>query len=289
MENKYRINWKRGLDVTPEILISSDNYHIAERNMVGAFIASRIYGILPEGKFYIESEINNNRLTVKNLNCFALTCNGNLISIPKDMRFQKDVSLNDASGNELYVVLTVNPNGKISENEKEPYLYPDYNLTLKRTSENFESGIPVIKIKNNNFWEIDANYIPPSFAINASELLLKKFTEIKKLINRVLDIFPDKTQFHLHHHLLRFELNDFTVNKSPEEWKLLMKKFCWIFYSHLKNEKKIDENQNMKSFIAEPFNPNEIGKIFQLGLKCFEEVNAFFEAKPIVEIEELEV
>ena len=289
METKYRINWKKGLDITPEILISSDNFHIAERNMLGYFLACRIYGVLPNSNFNIESEISNQRLTIKNLNCFALTCDGALVCISKNMRFQKELALNEATGSEFYVVLTPNPAGKIPENENDPYLYPDGNLVLKKSSEKLEFGIPVLKLKNNNGWEIDENYIPPSFSLNSVELLLKKYEETKSLVHKILDKFPERNPFSVHFNLLRLELNDFNANKSPEEWNLLLKKYCWFFYTHLKNENKISENQNMKVFIEELFNQNEIGKIFQLGLKCFEEVNSFFDAKPVEEIVEIKV
>jgi hypothetical protein len=146
-----------------------------------------------------------------------------------------------------------------------------------------------LKIKNNNYWEIDRNYIPPSCALNAVEILLQKFVEIKKLIIKILDKFPEKNPFQIHLDLLKLELNDFTPNKSPEEWYLLMKKFCWLFYKHLKNEKNFEENYKMKCFIEELFNPFEIDKGLQLGLEYFKEVDSIFDVKPVKEVDEFEI
>jgi hypothetical protein len=288
MENRYRINWKRGLDITPEILISSDNYHEAERNLISSILASRFYGILPDSKFYIEKEINSNYLIVKSLSCLAVTPEGVIISIPKENRMKKEIVLNEMEGNEFYLVLSVNPNSLTITEDKEIYICPDYNLTIKKTTEPVEFGIPVLKIFHNNYWEIDKNFVPPSIALNSVEFLLQKYFEINSLLHNILAHFPDKKAFGLHLILLKLELNDFTSKKSPEEWDLLMKKFCWIFYSYLKNENKIDENNIMKNFIEDTYNPNEIGRIFQLGYECFQEIYSFFEDKP-EEIDEIKL
>jgi len=46
----------------------------------------------------------------------------------------------------------------------------------------------------------------------------------------------------------------------------------------------------IKAFIDEPYNPNEIGKILQLGLDALKEVHQILYDKPIpVEIEEINV
>jgi hypothetical protein len=210
-----------------------------------------------------------------------------MITISKEDRFKKEMLLNEADGNDFYLVLSVNPNSlKLSE-ENDIYIYPEYALSVKKTSEPIEYGIPILKIKNNDSWEIDKNFIPPSTTLNSVESLLHKYLETNNLINKILGHFPTNNPFGLHLNLLRFELNDFNSKKSPEEWSRVMKKFCWIFYSHLRNENKIAENNNMKSFIEEMFNPNEIGRIFHLGLGCFQEIFSFFDQKD--EIEEIKL
>jgi hypothetical protein len=288
MEKKYRIDWKRGLGITPEIMITSDNFHVSERNLLGAALASRLYGILPGSHFSMEKEIINNCLTIKSLNCFAITREGAIINIPKEVSFKKELPLNETTGDEFYVVLSVNPKGIASENENEPYIYPDYNFTLKKTSEAIEFGLPVLKIKNDAQWEIVQNYIPPSVALNAVDVLLQKYVETKNVINRVIEKYPKDAPHFFQTSMLQLELNGFTPEKSPEEWMLLMKKFCWIFYTHLENENKIEEDLSMKSFIEEPFNHNDIEKVMQLGYDCFIEIDKVFDIKPVEEVEELE-
>jgi len=289
MEKHNRINWKRGLLITPEILIASDNYHISERNLLGAILASRSYGILPESEFYLEKEIVNNCLTIKNLNCFAMTKEGALIGIPKALAFKKELPLHETIGNEFYVVLSVNQKGIASEDDNKPFIYPDYQLSLKKTSETIDCGIPLLMIKNETHWEIARNFIPPAISLNSTDVLLRIFADTKNLINQIIEKYPNNTPEFFHISLLKLELNEFSSKKSPEEWALLMKKFCWIFYSHLKNENKIEGSRLMHSLINEPFNPDNIEKTMQGGLDSFAEINKILEAQPVDELEEIKL
>jgi len=289
MEKHNRINWKRGLLITPEILIASDNYHISERNLLGAILASRSYGILPDSEFYLEKEIVSNCLTIKNLNCFAITKEGTMIGIPKALAFKKELPLHETIGNEFYVILSVNQKGMASEDDNKPFIYPDYQLSLKKTSETVDCGIPLLMIKNDSHWEIVRNYIPPSISLNSTEGLLRKFADTKNLINQIIEKYPNNTPEFFQINLLKLELNDFSPQKSPEEWTLLMKKFCWFFYSHLKNENKIEGSRLMHGFINEPFNPDNIEKTIQGGFDSFAEIDKIFDIQPVEEIEEIEI
>jgi len=289
MEKHYKINWKRGLVITPEILIASDNYHLLERTLLGKFLASHLYGVLPGSDFGMEKEISNNCLIVKNLNCYAMSSEGTVIGISKDMPLQKKLPLNDMPENEYYVVLSANPCGIASEDEYEPYIYPDYYLTLKKTSEEIDFGMPVLKIKNETHWEIDTCYIPPSIALNAVDVLLQKYFEIISRINNIIEKYPTNAPNFFQISMLQLELKGFTPEKSPEEWLLLMKKFCWIFYTYLKNENKIDESFMMRNFIEEPFNPNDIEKAMRLGYECFVEIFTIFDRKPVQEEDLFEI
>jgi len=287
MEKQNRINWKRGLVITPDILIASDNFHVSEKNLLASFLASRLYGVLPENNFIMEKRIANNLLMIKIMECKTITKEGFIINIEKEDHFQKEMPINDAPGNECYVVLSLNQKNKTSEDEEELYMLSDYCITLKNTSEPIKYGMPVLKIyKNNEDWEIDNHYIPPSIALNAVDSLRQKFIEIKNLIHKIIEKYPKNDPNFFQISLLQLELNSFNSEKSPEEWILLMKKMCWICYIHLKNENKMEENYTLKSFLNEQFNPNEIEKMMRLGYDCFVDVDTIFDIKP-VEVENI--
>ena len=291
MEKQYRIHWKKGLDITPEIFINSDNYHISERHLLARFIASHSYGILPNGKFTIEKDLVNNRVVIQHLECLAITSGGYISNIQNDTSFQKELALNETQEGAFYVVLTANASPTTCIDEKELYMFSEYNLTLTRTDKTIQHGLPIAKIYNNNsHWEMDKGYIPPAIALSSVAELKERFSEIKKIIHEILEKFSEKDPYYLQVMMFQLELNNYSLQESPEELSLLLKKFCWIFQAYLNIVEKMGELPAIKAFIDEPYNPNEIGKILQLGLDALKEVHQILYDKPIpVEIEEINV
>ncbi len=256
---KYnKIHWKKGLEVTPEILTETDNYHISERNLLGHFWTSRLWGLSPDGKFHIEKDIDNDRLSIKKLECLAITRNGYLINIPPNTGFSKELSLNNAEDTELHVVLTVDPYATASE----------YNLELKKTGETTGDGIPVLKIyQNRHYWEIDADYIPPAVALSSFDALKQQYAEIKDTLNRIVAKLPEENAFYAQATLLKLELDNYSLLESPQELTLLLKKICWCLKLYLKSIKKVKQLSGVKAFIEEQYNHNEIREILHLGIQ----------------------
>ena len=291
MEKHHKIYWKKGLDITPEIFIASDNYHIAERNLLGRFSAFRLYGILPGRKFNIEKSIDNDNVYIKNLECLAITPNGYIINICQDMPFNKKLSFTEVAGEELYVVLTTNPYSIIPSENEENRVCPQYDIVLKRTQETINDGIPILKIyKNSAYWEIDNNYIPPSIALYAVDMLKQRYAEIKNEIDCIIEKLPENDAFYLQTMMLQLELNNYSLQESPQEFVLLLKKFCLSFQLYLKRTKNMDDMPVLKRFMEEDYNHLEIGDLLKLGFKCIVAVNQEIDEKPIIEeeIEEVE-
>jgi predicted component of type VI protein secretion system len=292
MERNYRINWKKGLDITPEIFIAADNYHISERHLIRRFLATHGYGILPEGNFIIEKDNDEHCLYIQQLKCTALTKDGYIINIEKDTNFQNKLVFSESSGDEFYVVLSVNPLPLLPAENNSTYVYPDYNLSLVETSDDIEFGIPILKVFNNqSSWDFDTDYIPPAVAINSVDMLLEKYTDIDNLIRNTLDKISEDELSSFHVEWMLQQFNHFTPDKSPEDWILLMKKFCLFFKSCLKKEKNVDNEDlsQVMNFLAEQYNPNELEKILQLGINGFEEINYYLEEEPEEEISEIKV
>jgi hypothetical protein len=292
----YKINWKKGLDITPEIFIASDNYHIAERNLLGRFLASRLYGIVPDGNFFIEKEIDNNHIYIHNLKCTAITKDGSVIDIQQDTNFQKELTLKDTASAELYVVLTMNVETKealgvgtrlcLVPDEQALHIYPEYHIQLNETNETIEQGIPILKIhKNSSCWEVDENYIPPSIALNSVDTLIYKYTEIKDIIHEIINKLLEENPFYLQTMMLQLELNNYSLHESPQEFVLLLKKFCLIFQLYLKTAKNIEELPAITNFMEKPYNHFETGNLLQAGLEALSAINQKIDAKPIIEEE----
>jgi len=278
MEKYHNIHWKKGLDITPEIFVASDNYHITERTLLGRFSTFRLYGISPDRKFHIEKSIDNSKIYIKNLECLAITRSGYLINMYKDTPFNKELNLSETAGIELYAVLTVNPYSAIFPGNQENQACPEYNIILKRVEETVENGIPVLKIyKNNTNWEIDNDYIPPSVALCSMDTLNRKCLEIKNIINKIIEKLPKEEPLYLQIIMLQLELNNCYLQKSPQELIQLLKKFCWIFQLYLKAAKNIKELPVIQKFVEKSYDHLEIGNVVTLGLECLTTVDQLTE------------
>jgi len=281
MEKKVRIDWKTGMDITPEVFINSDNYHISERSLLGRFLAFRSYGILPELPFHIEKNIENNCLHINNLECLAITGDGYIINI---QNYKKELKLNEM-GTAFYVVLTVNPYLPPNTNELSDYV--EYGLVLKEIDKTIENGIPVLKIiKNNQGWEIDETYIPPAISLNAVTRLKEKFAEINNIIHELTAKIPEEDALYWQCVMLNIELNNYTLQEEPKEFLLLMKKFCRIFQEYLKTVKNIESLPSIQRFMNELYNNLEIGKLLQWCLDSLEDIKQKIEEQPVEEPEE---
>jgi hypothetical protein len=286
MENYNRIHWKKGLDVSPDILIASDNYHIAKRNLLGRFFASQIYGILPNSSFYIEKSLDYDKISIQNLQCTAITSDGHLVDIQSDMYNEIEINRTDS---ELYLILTIDP--FLPVDEQELTARSEYQFVLERIEEHPEKGIPVLKIiRDFQGWKIDENYIPPVVALNAMEHLKQKYFEIKEIINKIVENFPEEDSSYGQLMMLCLELRHYSPQKPPEEFVLLMKKFCLIFQRYLKDEKNSEESHELKKFMEEPYLHHDIEKTFHAGFEALSDINQKIEEKPVVEeITEFEI
>jgi len=292
MEKHNKIHWKKGLDITPEIFVDADNYHIAERSLLGRFCAFRLYGILSDEKFHVNKRIDNNTLYIETMECSAITHDGYLIDIRGDVPFDKEVSLTEATGTECYVILTVDPYSNTHFDNKKTYVYPEYKLVLKRIGESIENGIPVLKICKDDYqgWKMDENYIPPSISISSVDALKKQYLKIKNEFNHIIEKLSESDAIYRQVMLFYLELDNYCLQESPQELMLLLKKICWDLKLYLKVTKKIDELLNVKRFIEEQYNHNEIEKILHLGFDSLAEINQKIDENPKeIEPEEIEI
>ena len=294
MEKYNKIHWVKGLEITPEILIGSDNYHIAERNLIGRFAASRLYGIVPNGKFQIRKRIDphTDTLFIDNLACTAITHDGYVLNIQNDMPFSKEVSLQRETGTALYGILTVDPYSTTPVDDENLHISPKYELVLKGIEEPVENGIPVLKIyydSSNRYWKEDENYIPPSIALDSVEELKQLCLNIKDKFNHIIKKLPEDNPFSVQVMLLQLELESNYLQKSPQELTLLLKKICWILKLYIKAAKNIDELPVIKRFIEEQYNHDDLAKSLCLGFESLVKIDQTIDEKPTDEPEEIKI
>ena len=288
MKKLQRINWKQGMEITPEIFIESDDYHIAERQLLGTLLSAHCYGLFPNSKFTMDYELHNHQIAVSISDCIALVNSGYVVNIQNKTSFNKELPTDETV--ECYVVLSVILNDHKFTDESGLHLVSQYDISFKRTNEPIENGIPVLKIcRQNASWEAVHGYIPPSIAINSIDSLENKYVEIKNIIHKILAHYAEKDSNHLLLMLLQLDLNNFSSKESPEALTLMMKKFSSIFQSCLKTGKEIESLPEVRRFVESAYNHNEIGKILDIGYASLMEILKILDTKPMPEIEEIKV
>jgi len=290
MKKHHKIHWKTGLDITPEVFVASDNYHIAERNLLGYCLAHNLYGIVPNGNLYFEKRIDSNDLSISNLKCISISRYGYVIDIDDNNLFNKKIDLSDAEDDEQYVVLTVNPFTATSYDDDDTYVAPEYNIVLMSTNETIENGIPILKIfRDGSYWGIDKDYIPPSISLNSIDELAQRYNRIKNEINLIVDKIPEDYLFYPQVFMLQFELDNYSLQESPQEFIMLLKKFSRIFQMFLKASKNIEDLPDLMTFMEEKYNHLEIGKLIRLGINSLIAVNQKIDEKPVDDLVEIKI
>ena len=208
---KYnQTNWIDGMK------INKDHFIALENNMIGRYhdsIACRInshnYGILPNynGKSSFEVSIDldkNNLLRVNVHELRAITNAGIRIEISdnnphyaRQTSFNTELDVKALGGKEFYVVLSVNPYGRVPVGEPDPeeipprYPYADYAYVVNVVNAD-ELLIPSSGyyhlcigkvIANGNRCELVDDYIPPSASILSSPDLIQFYEHLDKVLS----------------------------------------------------------------------------------------------------------
>jgi hypothetical protein len=276
MEKQKRIYWEQGLDITPGILIKSDNYHISRQSTIVQAFSYRLYGVLPGENFEIAAHINNNNIIIDKLYCTAITQYGHLIDIENDTAFD-ELSLQELTNVEYFVVLKVNP---FSSELKDKY-----NLDIKESLDNIGNAIPVLKIYYNNdgnCWEIDKDYILPQIALSTSEALVQNYSNIKEALIAFIEKIQVNELTCFQTKLFETELKNYSLNEPPYELILLLKKIITVCKIYLEKVKKTNETLTalIEKFLQTAYNHNDVFPLIQAGTNCLTEINAELDVKP---------
>jgi hypothetical protein len=285
MRNYNRIFWERGLDITPEIFIGVDNYNTFQWNIIRKLNALRSYGILPGRKFQIETNIDSDILSVRKLNCLAITQQGNLIDISTPISF-REIKLYECTNEDHYLVLRVRPYEIEPLEDNKPYARPKYDIEIKNTRTDIEDGIPILKIcRIDKKWEKDPNYILPSVSFCADENLLKAYETITKKLSEITAKFSDEDFYTLQIKLLEIELKNYSSSKSPFELITLLKKIIAVSESYVKKLlKSTGDLDCLNEFVERKYNHNETAASLTTAYSCLDTIIRKLEEKPEPEV-----
>ena len=285
MKRHNRIYWEKGLEITPEIFIASENHSEQDQSVIRRLCTLKSYGILPkdfqnEIPFLIEARIEEDSVIISKLFCHAITQRGHLIEINNDIQFDK-IELNECISGNYYIVVRVYPYQNEPMKYNRPYAQLRYDISIVNVEEILDEGVPILKIYYSEFnnWEIDKEYISPSIAICSDKNIIVKYQFFKKRLKDIISKIKDELLIN-QLTLLEFELSSYLLLESPFELVSLIKKILKCIEIYL-NE-KLPFNQD---FINQSYNHLEISWTLNSALECLNEIEQLLEKGPEVEKE----
>ncbi len=205
-------NWVDGMKVNKDHFISLENNLISKyQDAIALQLNSHNYGILPghAGKPSYDLTIDvdkNNLLRVNIHELRAITNAGIRIEISSDnsslaqnSAFAHEIDVKSLSGTAFYVVLSVNPFGRVPVGNPDPeevpprYPYADYSYSVNVVNAD-ELSLPssgyfhlcvgkVIVVGNR--CELDNEYIPPCAAIQSHPDLIQFYEHLDKMLTKL--------------------------------------------------------------------------------------------------------
>jgi len=213
-KNNFRVNWIDGMKINKNHFVDFENSMVSMINHATQnFLSPVNYGLLPDfskegsaidvaisidGQDSIHVAVNKcNAIT---LGGFQIQINSNTIALFE----QSGVVLNqqytiDSSDSEWYVILSVNPNGRIpvgnadpeEEPPRHPYVFPEYKIDVLPKSELSKNGLGLYHISIgkvvmvNDKPTLEENYIPPCCSIQSHSDLKFVYSQIGAFFNQM--------------------------------------------------------------------------------------------------------
>jgi len=218
---KYnKINWQKGMEITPQVLINADNFQIEQQNIIRRLQVMPCYGLLPESIFNADISTDGNMLSVSNLVIQAVTPQGEIIDINEQGKEPHRLDLNQYTrGSQFYVALNYN----------DPVCPEKDTFFVTGEANQKTSAVVIAKISDNI---VSLNYIPPCVFINSHHKLLEIFEGIRQKTENIITQIKNQDRYKstfLPLSLLEFDLKNYSAFETPSDLFSIVKKFVSIF------------------------------------------------------------
>ena len=184
MNTDIRIDWKSGMEITPQTFIDMENNISENRLLVRKMIAATNFGVIPRTKFLVVHEIINNMLAIKQIDCDILLPTGQVVV----MESNTPVHIEIPQKEEQVLYLTVEQGESIKAFRKDdiPHVANEVKMELKPIAE-IRNAVPLLKLMNaNGAWSVMDSYIQPVMSVRSSVTLLEKLEELKQETQRII-------------------------------------------------------------------------------------------------------
>lgn len=175
-----RINWKKGMRLTDEVLLAADKYMAESVGQAVAVAAGGRFGLFtPTRPFQLSLSITRGFVEVEALSCLAVTGSGDIIDVQFDTQYSNTFDTrvqipNNEDAKEYFLIIIADPDDwKESAEER---MEPNYTFALIGPDKAIDShSVPIGRIVYDDGWREDnVNFVPPCLCISAHS----KFMEL---------------------------------------------------------------------------------------------------------------
>ena len=184
MNTDIRIDWRSGMEITPQTFVDMENNISENRLLVRKMIAAKWFGIIPGTKFSVSHEILNGCLVLKQVVCDVLLPTGQVAVVETKAPITLNIPDKEVDG--LYLTMEVGDHLVSFEKDGVPHVVNEYHFDFKALSE-IGNRQPLLKlVQNNGAWSVYENYVPPVMSVRSSVPLLEKLGELKQAAEKIV-------------------------------------------------------------------------------------------------------
>ena len=189
MNTDIRIDWRSGMEITPQTFIDMENNISENRLLVRKMIAAKSFGIIPRTKFSISYELLGGILTLKQITCDVLLPAGQVAVV--ETKAPITLTIPDKETDELYLTLEVGDHLVNFERDGVPHVVNEYTFDFKALQD-VRTQQPLLKlVRSNDNWTVYEPYVPPVMTVRSSVPLLEKLDALKQAADYVTTSVDD--------------------------------------------------------------------------------------------------
>lgn len=277
MEIHKRIDWKKGMEITPLTFIEADNFHICTQNLNRLLIASTAYGLVPNSQFSFQYIIRQNQLSIEKIDCTFIDQNGGISQVRKGA----SIRLNPMTPGTYYLTVLKTEDNHITENEV-PYLEGNYEYKITNILDsNKSSSFPILKLQNEHGEWKAIDFIPPCYTLNSHQTLFDMARQCIQIVEKIMTLLEKQKQESAYYQLgLQFiELKDsISISTTAAFYSLLKKTVFLLKTHHLTDETDPNIQNRFKTMVSQVYNSHAIYDIFQEAIYLFRASHNFLES-----------
>lgn len=281
MKTNYRIDWKAGMRLSDAIFNAADEFHIAQLMPLYALMLREGYGHLSEPKF--RYEIDNDRLSVVEMLCLALSSSGRLINIRFDHN-ERDLfqALAMPTTYDPFIIyIDASSSGHVSFVDKDiPYRDIDYHLIFKPQSVNYNNpdAVPVARFVYNQGWAMDVSFIPPCTSLKAHADLWNSAFVYTRSLDNLITALKSKVDSQMEItvkslipslSMAKMEVEKGNDSITPKRLISIMQQVIYgmIELCNLETSCSVPEPEACKAYITDNYHPCKIAEMVNEGIR----------------------